>query len=377
MEPHRPRNTNELAEALRSAAGAGQRIALGGAFTKNRMAGPPTEADVTISTCAMRSVIEYEPRDLTISVEAGMPFSELNRITGEHRQMAPLDPPFSPRATVGGVTASNTSGPQRRLYGTARDAIIGMKFVTVEGKAVQSGGMVVKNAAGLDMAKLMIGSFGTLSAIATVNFRLVPRPPFSRTFVSSYETLAEAVTARDAILRGFLQPAAIDLLNPAAAARVQRQGFTLLIQTVGNEAVVDRYSRELPGFLAIEGEDEVALWDSVREFTPRFLTDHSSGAVVRISSAVSAIPDADVPLLTRAGSGVTYAYFTDGASAAEFLQQAAAGGQRALLEFRPEDGPPLGEMWPAPASDLVLMEKIKQMFDPKHLLNKGRLYGRL
>ncbi|MCP5111503.1 MAG: FAD-binding protein [bacterium] len=377
MEPLRPTNTDELAEALASASAANRGITLGGSFTKKRMAGPPVQADVTISTCAMRSVVEYEPRDLTISVEAGIPLSELNRITGEHGQMAPLDPPFSPGATAGGVVASNTSGPQRRLHGTVRDAVIGTKFITVVGKAVQSGGMVVKNAAGLDMAKLMAGSFGTLAALATVNFRLVPRPPLTRTFVSSYETLAEAAAARNTILRGFLQPAAIDLLNPAAAARVQRQGFTLLIQTGGNEAVVDRYSKELDEFVAIEGEDETSLWDSVREFTPRFLAEHASGAVVRLATPISTIPEAEVPLVTRAGSGVTYAYFTDGESAAAFLQQATANGHRAVLEFHPEEGPPPGEMWPNPGTDLVVMEKIKRMFDPHHLLNKGRLYGRL
>src|SRR5256886_13255208 len=97
--------------------------------------------------------------------------------------MVPLDPPFSQGATVGGVIASNTSGPRRRLYGTARDLVIGMTFATLEGKLVQSGGMVVKNVAGLDMGKLMIGSFGTLAAIAVVNFKLLPMPAANATFV--------------------------------------------------------------------------------------------------------------------------------------------------------------------------------------------------
>ena len=97
--------------------------------------------------------------------------------------MVPLDPPFADQATVGGVVAANSSGPRRRLYGTARDMVIGMRFATLEGKLVQSGGMVVKNVAGLDMAKLMIGSFGTLAAIAVVNFKLVPMPEAERSFL--------------------------------------------------------------------------------------------------------------------------------------------------------------------------------------------------
>ena len=130
----------------------------------------------------MNRILQYEPRDLTISVEAGLPWADLTSYAGGERQMIPLDPPFADRATVGGVVAANTSGPRRRLYGTVRDVVIGMKFATLEGKLVQSGGMVVKNVAGLDMAKLMIGSFGTLAAIAVVNFKLAPAPPATRTF---------------------------------------------------------------------------------------------------------------------------------------------------------------------------------------------------
>ena len=102
-----------------------------------------------------------EPNDLTISVEAGILWSELTDLLAANRQMIPLDPPFADTATVGGVVATNCAGPRQRLFGTARDLVIGMTFATTKGKLIQSGGMVVKNVAGLDMAKLMIGSFGT------------------------------------------------------------------------------------------------------------------------------------------------------------------------------------------------------------------------
>ena len=138
--------------------------------------------------------------------------------------MVPLDPPFSDAATIGGIVSANSSGPRRRLYGTARDLVIGMKFATIEGKLVQSGGMVVKNVAGLDMGKLMIGSFGTLAAIAVVNFKLLPRPAAEASLLLSFETLDDAIAARDRILKGVLAPAAIDLLNPLAAASSATRG---------------------------------------------------------------------------------------------------------------------------------------------------------
>ena len=147
------------------------------------MAGPIGHPDECISTARLDRVLEYEPRDLTISVEAGLPWKDLERTLAGNRQMVPLDPPFADAATVGGVVAANSSGPRRRLYGTARDMVIGMQFATLEGKLVKSGGMVVKNVAGLDMAKLMIGSFGTLAAIAVVNFKVLPAPEVERSFL--------------------------------------------------------------------------------------------------------------------------------------------------------------------------------------------------
>src|SRR5580692_11963942 len=188
----------ELAQCLADAASRSQRVTLIGNSTKERMAGPIAPSDVTISTRALNQVLEYNPRDLTISVGAGISYCELSRILAEHRQMIPLDPPFSEgasiseRATIGGIVAANTSGPRRRLYGSARDLVIGMTFATLEGKLIRSGGLVVKNVAGLDMAKLMIGSFGTLAAIAVVNFRVHPMPEGTRTFVRQFDRIDPA-----------------------------------------------------------------------------------------------------------------------------------------------------------------------------------------
>ena len=122
----RPASEKELAEAL---AAARRTVRLGGHFTKDALL-PPVEAEVTLSTCAMRRVLQYEPRDLTISVEAGMPWAELSALLAANQQMVPLDPPWYESCTVGGVVATNIAGPRRRLYGTARDLVIGMRFAT-------------------------------------------------------------------------------------------------------------------------------------------------------------------------------------------------------------------------------------------------------
>ena len=357
-----PETAEELAAQLAEAGVQGQSIILCGNSSKDRMGGPIAAADVTISTAKLNRVLQYEPRDLTISVEAGISYRELSRVLTERRQMVPLDPMFSDRATVGGIVAANVSGPRRRLYGTARDMVIGMTFATLEGKLVRSGGMVVKNVAGLDMGKLMIGSFGTLAAIAVVNFRVHPMPVGTRTFVAEFESVGDAITRRDEVLKSQLQPSAIDL--------VKAKCYRLLIQAGGSAVVLDRYSRELGWARVVEGSEEDALWDEIREFTARFLETRENGVVVRTPCALSevgkvmeALPG---PALARAGSGVCWGYY-----------EQAGDLQPGVIEFAPQSVRETFELWPRPGSDFAMMKKIKQMFDPERLLNRGRLYGRI
>jgi glycolate dehydrogenase FAD-binding subunit len=336
-----PESPEQLAESLCAAASAHRTIRLGGNFSKDRLGGAPQPADVVISTSRLNRLLQYDPRDLTISVQAGMRFAELEQILDEHRQMLPLDPGWAADSTVGGVVAANLSGPRRRLYGTARDMIIGMTFATLEGKLVSSGGMVVKNVAGLDMAKLMTGSFGTLAAIAHVNFKVFPVPAESRSFVAEFSTAAAAFAERDRILRGALQPAAIDIVNWPS-------GYRLLIHAGGNTRALDRYARELPASQTCSE----SVWEEIREFTPRFLATNPRGLVVRFPVKLMDMPalveKLNVPVVARAGSGVVYAHFA---------------------QRPPDSGPSAGHS--------AMMTHVKEMFDPEHLLNRGRLDGRL
>jgi glycolate oxidase FAD binding subunit len=369
-----PGSPEELAHCMAQAGSRNQRITLIGYSSKARMAGPITPSDVTISTAALNKVLLYEPSDLTISVGAGMSYCELNSILAEHRQMIPLDPPFSDRAafaggaTIGGIVAANTCGPRRRLYGSARDMVIGMTFVTLEGKLVKTGGMVVKNVAGLDMGKLMIGSFGTLAAMATLNFRLHPMPAATRSFVQEFDKVADVIAVRDEVLKGRLQPMAIDIVKSAGS-------YQLAIQAGGSPAVLDRYLRELVRMRGVEGDEEEALWRGIREATPQFLRAHENGAVLRVSCVLSEVgrvlESLPAQALARAGSGVCYGYFEQVSE----VRYPPVGVS--VVEFAPSDFRENGELWPRPGSDFAMMKKIKEMFDPQGLLNRGRLYGRI
>jgi glycolate oxidase FAD binding subunit len=381
MEKTAPASIEELAETLAQCGRRRRSVTITGAGSKECMGGHASEPDVGISTLGLQRVLLYEPNDLTISVEAGLRWAELQALLARNNQMIPLDPPFFDRATVGGVLAANTCGPRRRLYGSPRDAVIGMRFATLAGTILQSGGMVVKNVAGLDMSKLLIGSFGTLAAIAVANFKLTPSPPQSRTFLLRFSNLNKAIERRDAILKGVLQPAAMDLLTPHAAARLGLEDWVLALQAYGSRAVVDRYSRELSGAGTLDGEEASRFWRNVREFAPDFLADYTDGSIARVSVTLkevgAVLGGLPVPGIARAGNGVVYGFFPDVEAAAQWLHRDPARSRTGVLEFIPPLSCSAEEQWPAPGNDFAVMQKIKDLFDPHGLLNKGRLYGRI
>ena len=175
---------------------------------------------------------------------------------------------------------------------------------------------------------------------------------------------------RALLYEGSLQPLALDIVNPAAARRIGRDGYLLLVQAGGSEALMGRYRRSLASAEMISGTEEAALWDAVREFTPAFLAAHPDGAVMRVSRTVTALTSAigrEQPVIARAGTGVSYVYYGHCAECpAEDLIEYAPAGKKSGLN-----------LWPNPGGDFPIMQKVKQMFDPQNLLNRGRLYGRI
>jgi glycolate oxidase FAD binding subunit len=386
MQPVTPKTAEDLAFALRQASAKQRTVEVFGNNSKRLMAGPALPAEVTISTAGLKRILHYEPNDLTISVEAGMPFADLQATLANNKQMIALDPPYYAKATVGGVVASNSNGPMRRLFGTARDLVIGMKFATLEGKLISAGGMVVKNVAGLDISKLLIGSFGTLAAITSVNFRLHPMPEQTCTFVFSDNDLESLLDQRDKLMVSVLRPMAMDIISPPAATRLGLRGHVLAVRAAGSPKVLARYEKELPGSTKLTGHEDAALWSQVREFSGDFLRRQPNGVVLRISTKL-----ADVPVLLRlisgsticrAATGVTYVYLTSWQGLPPLWQAAIDNSWHAVVEFAPDENRGNKELWllgpaEATAEGVEMMRKIKVMFDPNNLLNRSRLYGRI
>jgi glycolate oxidase FAD binding subunit len=319
-------------------------------------------------------------------VEAGMAFADLQKLLATNGQMIALDPSFPTQATVGGIVSANSSGPMRRLFGTARDLIIGMQFATLDGRLVRTGGMVVKNVAGLDMGKLMIGSFGTLAVITSVNFRLHPLPEQTSTFLLSFPELDSAIEKRDSIARSILRPMALEIVSPPAAARLGASGYILAVRVSGSAKVLARYAKEIEGGDRLTGAAEANWWRGISEFSAEFVRRQPNGVVLRLSTKLAdtqaLLRLVSGPCISHAGSGVTYAYLTSWQALPVLWQAAIQNGWSAVVEFAPEEKRTTQELWligasPARANAFAIMKKVKQMFDPNNLLNRSRLYGRI
>src|SRR5262249_36719454 len=185
---------------------------------------------------------------------------------------------------------------------------------------------------------------------------------------------SEAMLKRDEVLASVLHPVALDLLSPQVSEELDRSGWLLAIGCAGNRAVLERYEREFAGAQAIEGDNERNFWHFVEEYPARFLAGNPEGAIVRVSvtlagtgECASKMPGA---VIARAGNGVCYLFLDDPKLAAQ-----AYGLGKSVMEYGPESrNASLGQL-PQVESGFPIMQKIKQMFDPRNLLNRGRYYG--
>lgn len=388
-EAFAPANVEELRDILRDCGGRQTTLETGGSFSKRLAGGPIAATERRLTTSRLDQVLAYEPADLTISVGAGMRYSELSQVLARSNQMLPLDPPFSEHATVGGILATNSSGHRRRRYGTARDMLIGMRFATLEGRLVSSGGMVVKNVTGLDMGKLMIGSFGTLAVIASANFKVFPKPESSVSLQLHAPSQAALHGALRQVLGSVLQPNAVDWLDARAAASVGLASrHTLLVETSGTRTVTRRY-RDAYGTLARRAgvtieEVPQAVWSPVQECGPRWLEAHPGGAVVRVSTVHANLEkvvrlslNAGCALRLRAGNAAGIVMSPDLDATSHALKALRAAGIVATLEASSDSVKQAVTQWDTSRAEgaVDIMRRIKADFDPLNLLNRGRLYG--
>ncbi len=374
-----PPTAQEVAAVLREADAAGRAVAAVGGGTQLELGNPPSRLDVAIDTTGLNRVVEYEPADLTVTVEAGMRLSELQRILGEQGQFLALDPPLEDAATIGGAIATNASGPLRFAFGTARDLVIGIRVANSDGTITHAGGRVVKNVAGYDLNKLYVGSLGTLAITVELSFKLAPIPPSLATVGGEFSDLAKVRALVGDVLRSPLSPLAIDLVG----------SHEVVFRVGGYPQAVERQVRDLSALIGNHGGGRVdADWDALQRDR---LEARRRDVVLKATAPISAsatlveILEANLRELSpnvwaHAGNGVAYAACNAPADASvlEQTRQAvlALGNNSALVIERCPTVLKRGiDVWGDPGPTLALMRAIKSKLDPNNTLNPGRYVG--
>jgi glycolate oxidase FAD binding subunit len=332
----------------------------------------------------MAAVQDHAAGDLIVDVQAGTPLAAVQDAVAGAGQRLLLDDPVG-GATVGGALASNLSGPRRMVYGTARDLLIGVTLVRADGIVAKAGGRVVKNVAGYDLGKLVVGSLGTLGVVTEAVFRLHPQPAAVRVVSAPFDGPAEAQRLVQQILHAQLVPAALEVEQPHEGSG------TVNVLLEGIEAAVEARTsaaRALLGPAAVvtEGLSEAAArlpWLDVGPATALKATVRLSGLARVLATARAAAADAGVRLDVRgsAGVGVLYAALTGDAPAAAVARvvdrlRAECGGLggAVVVVDAPAEVKAAVDVWgPVPAIDL--MRRVKQQFDPERRLAPGRFAG--
>jgi glycolate oxidase FAD binding subunit len=298
----RPNTADEAADVVRTAVQEKFALVACGARTALSIGMPPASYDVALDMTRVAGIASYDPGDLTISVNAGMPLAELARVLAERKQFLPLEVPFFEKATVGGAIAAGLDSPLRQFYGAPRDFLIGAEFVDGTGAQAKSGGRVVKNVTGYDFHKLLNGSLGTLAVITRLNFRTYPIPIARRGFLASFADDLGALKFAREIGASALTPIVLEMLSPESAgllfsqyapfasfsAAQNRREWTVCVGFEGPGEVCERYAKELgrmareasaQNAVAMHDDQFAALLEILRE-APVTMRDAAAEAVV-------------------------------------------------------------------------------------------------
>jgi glycolate oxidase FAD binding subunit len=374
-----PADARELAATLQAASRDKQITVLRGGGTKLGWGRIPPAIDLLVSTAKLNTLLVHRHGDMTATAHAGVTLSHLNGELGRHGQWLPIDSAFD-EATVGGIVATNDSGPVRHRYGTPRDLLIGVTLALTDGRIVKAGGHVVKNVAGYDLGKLVSGSFGTLGAIVDATFKLLPIPQASATLDTAYDD--GEVLARDVmqVSTSQLEPMAFDVMLDGGQYRL-RLLFASSPEAVNAQVESAQRLLSRPS-LVIGGDREMEVWtDQTR------LPWAATGAVIRfgwlpaklaeITTLMHEVEQIAGPIVMvgRVGTGAGLmrieADARTQAAVVERLRSSTWVGNVVLLRAAAELKKQI-DVWGPPSSTFDTACALKHMFDPAGILNANR-----
>jgi glycolate oxidase FAD binding subunit len=410
-----PQTIAKLSAAIAIAYEHRLRVLTCGNATKLDWGGLVSRADVVISTSKLNRVIEHCVGDLTVTVEAGVRYQDLQTVLAKEGQLLAIDPPYSANATIGGILATGSAGSLRHRYNSVRDMCLGIEFVRADGELVKAGGRVVKNVAGYDLMKLLTGSYGTLGIASRITFRLYPLPEYTQIVVVTGPAEAIAI-AQQKIITSVLTPTACDLLSATAIADLglgQDMGLVLQFSSLKASVIeqcdrIAMLAKELNLEFQILGEAkefwellEILIWqDELRNLAEPDENDHvvcklgilPSASVAFLQECEKVFEDQSYYLQIHAGSGLGVLRVEDLHDLDTIAEQIAKvrsiaeshSGFLSILESPHAlkfNNTTLGKasnnlenVWGYRGNARDLMIKIQQQFDPKGFLSCNRLY---
>ena len=395
-----PDTVEGLRSAVEAAAAGGRTVAPVGGRTRLDVGNPPRSIDLMLSTRRADRLTRHTPDDLTATAEAGITIARLQDALAAYGQYLAVDPPLPDRATLGGTLAVGFSGPARWMYGNVRDCVIGMSVIQADGKLTKSGGQVVKNVSGYDLARMHVGALGTLGVIAEVSLKLTPLPRSESTLLAGFDSTAAAWRAGLDVFRSAVTPLALTVFDEHARGLLDApdggRAAYLAVRLGGRPRTVERQARECRALAArpdaLDAASASALWRGLRDFGwggepgPRLLLRAMAAPADGIG-AIDALPRGASPAVVgHPAHGVIGACWpgdTDAPPAsappADALLDARraveALGGRLVIERRPAGMKWEIDAWGEIGASLGTMRRLKKEFDPAGIFNPGRYVG--
>jgi glycolate oxidase FAD binding subunit len=388
-----PAAASETAQVLRLCAEHGLAVVPAGAGLRIGRGFPPERLDVVLSTSRMDRIVAHAAADLTITVEAGLTLAAVNEALRPSGQWLPFDPPRPAETTIGGLVAAQVSGPSRQAFGTVRDRLLGLAAVLADGTPVKSGGRVVKNVAGYDLHKLLVGSLGTLAVIVEATFKLQPLPEAKRIVCFGSETLESLCRLAIALADSVLAPDRLEIVAGSdrrptlvagfAGTREEVDDAATRAASIGRERAVEESSEpigEAALAAALDGVEQgrepsvllragvlrsslgrwlsSALWEAGRVAGTVAVHAHAGLGVARLRlEALEREPVREIVDRLRSDARASGGYLV--------VESAPAAWKRDV------------DVWGPPPAGFDLMKGVKAAFDPLRLLSPGRFVGGL
>ncbi|MBP3040624.1 FAD-binding oxidoreductase [Bacillaceae bacterium Marseille-Q3522] len=401
-----PKTEAEIIKILKYANSHQLSVSIVGGGTKRGFGGQHESLDLLLSFSEYKGIVEHAPGDMTITVKAGTTIKELQDYLAVHQQKVALDPFWPEYATIGGVIAANESGPKRLGYGSARDAIIGLRMIYADGTVIRAGGKVVKNVAGYDMNKLFVGSMGTLGAISEVTLKLRPLAKQERLLLISFPNgnIEDIRAFSVKVLDSTIEPVCLELLNPALSEQLlQKKYYTLMLSFEDVESSVlfqvkffEKIQPANTELTILPEEDAAAFWEKFYSISPNGALEQTGEAIeaalkigvvnldiLKVIKELELFQDGyNLSIIAHGGLGhglcqaVLHGARTDAVTAIKDIREKVSVlGGYVIVKHLPYELRKTVNVWGEEPSYFFLINGIKAKADPNKILNPNRFVG--